>query len=68
MNLGLRVNRQLPFFVYGALLPGQPNHYLWRDGIRKQQAAAARTSNELNNWWATIETVAHLHHAQEEEE
>ncbi len=24
---------QLPFFVYGTLLPDQPNFYLWGDGI-----------------------------------
>ena len=23
----------LPFFVYGTLLPNQPNHYLWKDSI-----------------------------------
>ena len=24
---------QLPFFVYGTLIPDQPNHYLWKDSI-----------------------------------
>ena len=24
---------RLPFFVYGTLIPGQPNYYLWKDSI-----------------------------------
>ena len=24
---------QLPFFVYGTLIPDQPNYYLWKDSI-----------------------------------
>ena len=24
---------KLPFFVYGTLIPGQPNYYLWKDSI-----------------------------------
>ena len=24
---------RLPFFVYGTLIPGQPNYYLWKDCI-----------------------------------
>ncbi|MBK8935863.1 MAG: gamma-glutamylcyclotransferase [Chloroflexi bacterium] len=31
--------RLLPFFVYGTLLPGQPNAHLWGDGIVAQQNA-----------------------------
>tara|TARA_Y100000588_G_scaffold152659_1_gene166798 strand:- start:1474 stop:1941 length:468 start_codon:yes stop_codon:yes gene_type:complete len=26
---------ELPFFVYGTLLPEQPNYYLWKDSIEK---------------------------------
>jgi gamma-glutamylcyclotransferase (GGCT)/AIG2-like uncharacterized protein YtfP len=29
----------LPFFVYGTLLPGQPNHALWRDAIHSFRPA-----------------------------
>lgn len=29
----------LPFFVYGTLLPGQPNYYLWEKQIVAQQKA-----------------------------
>ena len=24
---------KLPFFVYGTLIPDQPNYYLWKDSI-----------------------------------
>ena len=30
---------RLPFFVYGTLLPGQPNAYLWKDAVTKQEPA-----------------------------
>jgi gamma-glutamylcyclotransferase (GGCT)/AIG2-like uncharacterized protein YtfP len=30
---------QLPFFVYGTLLPGQPNYRLWAEVIRLEQPA-----------------------------
>lgn len=29
----------LPFFVYGTLLPGQPNAYLWQDLVMRQESA-----------------------------
>ena len=29
----------LPFFVYGTLLPGQPNYYLWREAIERVRPA-----------------------------
>ena len=29
----------LPFFVYGTLLPGQPNYALWADAIRAAEEA-----------------------------
>ncbi len=29
----------LPFFVYGTLLPGQANHYLWGNSIVKMETA-----------------------------
>jgi gamma-glutamylcyclotransferase (GGCT)/AIG2-like uncharacterized protein YtfP len=28
-----------PFFVYGTLLPGQPNYYVWGNHIRSEQTA-----------------------------
>lgn len=30
---------QLPFFVYGTLLPGQPNYHLWAKAIRTEEPA-----------------------------
>jgi len=30
---------QIPFFVYGTLIPGQPNDHLWRGGIRSVETA-----------------------------
>ena len=30
---------QLPFFVYGTLLPGQPNFFLWGDAISSMESA-----------------------------
>lgn len=33
------LNVQLPFFVYGTLLPGEANYYLWRDAITGYQPA-----------------------------
>ncbi|HSH02167.1 MAG TPA: gamma-glutamylcyclotransferase family protein [Anaerolineae bacterium] len=30
---------QLPFFVYGTLIPGQPNAYLWGEGIERMARA-----------------------------
>ena len=30
---------KLPFFVYGTLLPEQPNYYLWKDSIERTSAA-----------------------------
>ncbi len=30
---------QIPFFVYGTLIPGQPNDHLWQDGIKSIKAA-----------------------------
>lgn len=32
-------NRRLPFFVYGTLLPGQPNYHLWEDALISEQPA-----------------------------
>lgn len=32
-------HQSLPFFVYGTLLPGQPNFGYWLNGIRSQQPA-----------------------------
>lgn len=29
----------LPFFVYGTLLPDQPNYALWQDGVRADEPA-----------------------------
>jgi gamma-glutamylcyclotransferase (GGCT)/AIG2-like uncharacterized protein YtfP len=36
------VDRQYPFFVYGTLLPGQPNYGYWLNGIVAQQPAVLR--------------------------
>ncbi|MCA9950315.1 MAG: gamma-glutamylcyclotransferase [Anaerolineales bacterium] len=30
---------QLPIFVYGTLLPGQPNAYMWADSVKKVETA-----------------------------
>ena len=30
---------QIPFFVYGTLIPGQPNDHLWGEGIRRVETA-----------------------------
>jgi gamma-glutamylcyclotransferase (GGCT)/AIG2-like uncharacterized protein YtfP len=30
---------QLPFFVYGTLLPGEANYHLWGDAIRREETA-----------------------------
>jgi gamma-glutamylcyclotransferase (GGCT)/AIG2-like uncharacterized protein YtfP len=35
----LSSSSQLPFFVYGTLLPGQPNYHLWGGAIRSERAA-----------------------------
>ena len=32
-------SEQIPFFVYGTLIPGQPNDHLWRSGIRGIETA-----------------------------
>ena len=32
----------LPFFVYGTLLPNQPNHYLWKDSIADRKNGLIR--------------------------
>lgn len=32
-------SEQIPFFVYGTLIPGQPNDHLWGDGIRGVETA-----------------------------
>jgi gamma-glutamylcyclotransferase (GGCT)/AIG2-like uncharacterized protein YtfP len=29
----MKMDKQLPFFVYGTLLPGQPNEYLWGEAV-----------------------------------
>lgn len=34
-----RSKPQYPFFIYGTLLPGQPNDHLWQNSIRSQQQA-----------------------------
>ena len=36
---------QLPFFVYGTLLPGQPNDDLWGDGIAQVETAVLDDSH-----------------------
>ena len=34
--------QQIPFFVYGTLIPGQPNDHLWRGGIKSIETAVFR--------------------------
>ena len=34
--------QRLPFFVYGTLIPGQPNDYLWQEAIYSMEAAFFR--------------------------
>jgi gamma-glutamylcyclotransferase (GGCT)/AIG2-like uncharacterized protein YtfP len=36
---------QIPFFVYGTLIPGQPNDHLWRDGIKRRKPAVYTNGN-----------------------
>ena len=35
---------QLPFFVYGTLLPGEANYPLWREAISDQRPAVLRSA------------------------
>lgn len=37
--------KDLPFFVYGTLLPGQPNFYLWQEAIVHYQPAIFLTGH-----------------------
>ncbi|MCP4362772.1 MAG: gamma-glutamylcyclotransferase [Chloroflexi bacterium] len=49
---------QLPFFVYGTLLPGQPNYYLWGESIIQRQVAALANGRlyDLGNYPMLLET------------
>lgn len=38
----MAANLQLPFFVYGTLLPGEVNYPLWREAIVAQRPAVMR--------------------------
>ena len=40
--------KKLPFFVYGTLLPGQPNYDLWSDSIEDQKAAIFRNGRLID--------------------
>ncbi|MCB8976684.1 MAG: gamma-glutamylcyclotransferase [Ardenticatenaceae bacterium] len=35
----MKQHKQLPFFVYGTLLPGQPNFFLWGEAIAHMEPA-----------------------------
>ena len=37
--MNLSASYQLPFFVYGTLIPGQSNDHLWRSGIKCVETA-----------------------------
>ncbi len=47
----------LPFFVYGTLLPGQPNFYYWGDTILSQETAVFHNGRlyDLGNYPMLIE-------------
>ncbi len=40
--------KRLPFFVYGTLLPGQPNYDLWSDSIREKKPAIFRNGRLID--------------------
>jgi len=39
-----QASENLPFFVYGTLIPGQPNDYLWGNGITDTETAVFANS------------------------
>jgi len=43
--MNYHASEPLPFFVYGTLLPGQPNDDLWGDGITRAEAAFLHNSH-----------------------
>jgi gamma-glutamylcyclotransferase (GGCT)/AIG2-like uncharacterized protein YtfP len=47
-----------PFFVYGTLLPGQSNAYLWQDAVTSQQAAtlAGSALYDMGSYPMLVET------------
>ena len=42
MTKNSSTNKQLPFFVYGTLIPSQPNDHLIREALVQQEAAVFR--------------------------
>lgn len=56
----------LPFFVYGTLLPGQPNFHLWGDAITHTQSATLRGGHlyDLGNFPILVEGGEGLVHGQ----
>lgn len=50
----------LPFFVYGTLLPGQPNDHHWDDKITASEAATLRPAylHDLSTFPMLVETPA----------
>ena len=38
----VNVMERLPFFVYGTLIPNQPNYYLWKDSITDTKTGIIR--------------------------
>ncbi len=56
--------RQLPFFVYGTLLPGQPNAYVWGQSIVVQDKATLTPGRlyDLGDYPICVETADGLVH------
>jgi gamma-glutamylcyclotransferase (GGCT)/AIG2-like uncharacterized protein YtfP len=42
------VIEKLPFFVYGTLIPEQPNYYLWKDSIRDAKRGIIKNHQLFN--------------------
>jgi len=42
------MSKLLPFFAYGTLLPGQPNYYIWRDGVKSIHKATLQNGRLYN--------------------
>lgn len=53
-----RNEEKRPFFVYGTLLPGQPNAFLWQDLVTAQQAAtlAGSALYDMGSYPMLVET------------
>ena len=59
MDVKSKLNEErLPFFVYGTLLPGQPNAFLWQGTVTAQQPAtlAGSTLYDMGSYPMLVET------------